>query len=225
MSEGLINRIISVQICHYYLCLFHLFQRGSITFHASSLNKNILRTSTASKFIVPGRRKTDVGPKTLELQDKLGNLPVPNINDTIAKFLISSKQLLTNDEFATTAKKLLELAQPNGVGEKLQQVLLKRKSEHDNWVSKTRRKYTLSKPGYLVSAFHLPWEITQYVFSLKLYGWWLELAYLGYRDSVCVWSSPGFVFPHQTFRNSDEQIDFAAKVIRGALDYKSQLDE
>ena len=88
----------------------------------------------ASKFIVPGRRKTDLGPKTLELQDKLGNLPVPNINDTIAKFLISSKHLLTNDEFATTAKKLLELAQPNGAGEKLQEVLLKRKSEHDNWV-------------------------------------------------------------------------------------------
>ena len=51
------------------------------------------------------------------------------------KFLISSKQLLNNDEFATTAKKILELAQPNGVGEKLQEVLVKRKSEHDNWVS------------------------------------------------------------------------------------------
>ena len=71
----------------------------------------------------------------MELQDKLGSLPVPNINDTIAKFLISSKQLLNNDEFATTAKKILELAQPNGVGEKLQEVLVKRKSEHDNWVS------------------------------------------------------------------------------------------
>lgn len=93
-----------------------------------------MKTSTSSKYIVSGRRKTDVGPKTLELQDKLGNLPVPNINDTIAKFLISSKQLLSNDEFATTAKKILELAQPNGVGEKLQDVLLKRKSEHDNWV-------------------------------------------------------------------------------------------
>jgi len=167
------------------------FMRGTITFHASSLNKNLLKTSTSSKYIVSGRRKTDVGPKTLELQDKLGNLPVPNINDTIAKFLISSKQLLSNDEFATTAKKILELAQPNGVGEKLQDVLLKRKSEHDNW----------------------------------LYGWWLELAYLGYRDSVCVWSSPGFVFPHQTFRNTEEQLDFAAKIIRGALDYKSLLDQ
>ena len=93
-----------------------------------------MKTSTSSKYTVSGRRKADVGPKTLELQDKLGNLPVPNINDTIAKFLISSKQLLSNDEFATTAKKILELAQPNGVGEKLQDVLLKRKSEHDNWV-------------------------------------------------------------------------------------------
>jgi len=172
-------------------CAIRHLMRGNITFHASSINKNLLRASTTSKYIVPGRRKTDVGPKTLELQDKLGNLPVPNINDTIAKFLISSKQLLNNDEFATTAKKILELAQPNGIGEKLQEVLVKRKSEHDNW----------------------------------LYGWWLELAYLGYRDSVCVWSSPGFVWPHQTFNNTEEQLDFASKIIRGALDYKNLLDE
>ena len=59
---------------------------------------------------------------------------MPNINDTIAKFLISSKPLLNNEEFSTTAKKLLELAQPNGMGEKLQDILLERKAAHDNWV-------------------------------------------------------------------------------------------
>lgn len=165
--------------------------RGSLDINAAAFNKNLLRSSTATKLAVPRRRKTDVGPKTLELQNKLGNLPVPNINDTIAKFLISSKPLLNNEEFSTTAKKLLELAQPNGIGEKLQDILLKRKSAHDNW----------------------------------LYEWWLDLAYLGYRDSVCVWSSPGFVFPHQTFQNTEEQLDFTAKMIRGVLDYKTLIDE
>ena len=60
---------------------------------------------------------------------------------------------------------------------------------------------------------------------IKLYEWWLELAYLGYRDSVCVWSSPGFVFPHRTFQSTDEQLDFTAKMIRGVLDFKTLLDE
>ena len=83
---------------------------------------------------MPRRTKSDVSPKTLDLQNKLGGLPVPNINDTVAKFLISAKPLLDNEEFATTAKKLLELADPNGIGQKLQDILLKRKEEHDNWV-------------------------------------------------------------------------------------------
>ena len=62
-------------------------------------------------------------------------------------------------------------------------------------------------------------------FTPKLYEWWLELAYLGYRDSVCVWSSPGFVWPNQKFHNTEEQLDFTAKIIRGALDYKTLLDQ
>ena len=104
----------------------------------------MLKSSTSTKYVVPSRRKTEIGSKTLELQNNLGNLPVPNINDTIAKFLISSKPLLNDDEFATTAKKLLELAQPNGIGEKLQEILLKRREEKDNWVRNEFKNLSLS---------------------------------------------------------------------------------
>ena len=36
--------------------------------------------------------------------------------------------------------------------------------------------------------------------------WWLEIAYLGYRDPVIVWSSPGIVWPNQEFSDTQQQI-------------------
>ena len=126
------GRNIKIQNTHNNALL--LFQQTNIRLSNSTLNNNLLRSSTSAKFVTSSRKKTDVNPKTLELQNKLGNLPVPNINDTIAKFLISAKPLLNDQEFSTTAKKLLQLAQPNGIGEKLQGHLLKRKEENDSWV-------------------------------------------------------------------------------------------
>ena len=38
--------------------------------------------------------------------------------------------------------------------------------------------------------------------------WWLEIAYLGYRDPVIVWSSPGIVWPNQKFADIQQQIRF-----------------
>jgi len=55
--------------------------------------------------------------------------------------------------------------------------------------------------------------------------WWLEIAYLGYRDPVIVWSSPGIVWPNQKFADIQQQIRFAARVISGALDYKITVDQ
>jgi len=54
--------------------------------------------------------------------------------------------------------------------------------------------------------------------------WWLDMAYLAYRDPVIVWSSPGIVWPTQTFQDKGEMIKFAAKAVAGALDYKIAVD-
>jgi len=54
--------------------------------------------------------------------------------------------------------------------------------------------------------------------------WWLDMAYLGYRDPVIVWSSPGIVWPTQEFEDKNDMIKFAAKAIAGALDYKIAVD-
>ncbi|XP_045510869.1 carnitine O-acetyltransferase-like isoform X1 [Colias croceus] len=54
--------------------------------------------------------------------------------------------------------------------------------------------------------------------------WWINTAYLEYRDPVVVFSSPGLVFPFRKFNNQNEQLDYAAKTLLAALDYKSLID-
>ena len=55
--------------------------------------------------------------------------------------------------------------------------------------------------------------------------WWLDMAYLEYRDRLPVWSSPGFAYPVTKFANEAEQLKYAAKIVAGALDYKNLLDK
>ncbi|KAF2348592.1 Acyltransferase ChoActase/COT/CPT, partial [Trinorchestia longiramus] len=54
--------------------------------------------------------------------------------------------------------------------------------------------------------------------------WWLDSAYLQFRMPVVVWSSPGLVFPLVQFTNTQQQLNYAASLIAGALDYKTLLD-
>ncbi|KAG8228401.1 hypothetical protein J437_LFUL003874, partial [Ladona fulva] len=54
--------------------------------------------------------------------------------------------------------------------------------------------------------------------------WWLNIAYLDYRLPVTVYSSPGLVFPLQKFSSTEDKLNYAAKMIAGALDYKQLLD-
>uniref|UniRef100_A0A1B0CHY9 Putative carnitine o-acyltransferase crot n=1 Tax=Lutzomyia longipalpis TaxID=7200 RepID=A0A1B0CHY9_LUTLO len=54
--------------------------------------------------------------------------------------------------------------------------------------------------------------------------WWLKTAYLGYRDPVVVWSSPGIVFPERKFTSQRDRLAFAAKVITASLKFKEEID-
>ncbi|XP_013181171.1 PREDICTED: carnitine O-acetyltransferase-like isoform X1 [Papilio xuthus] len=54
--------------------------------------------------------------------------------------------------------------------------------------------------------------------------WWLNTAYLEYRDPVVVYSSPGLVFPFRKFNNQDEQLHYAAKTLLASLEYKALID-
>lgn len=57
-----------------------------------------------------------------------------------------------------------------------------------------------------------------------LADWWLDGAYLTYRDPVVVFSSPGLIFPEQKFKNEDERLTYAIKVIVASLNYKAAIE-
>ncbi|XP_028990285.1 choline O-acetyltransferase-like [Betta splendens] len=57
-----------------------------------------------------------------------------------------------------------------------------------------------------------------------VYDYWLEDMYLNNRLALPVNSSPAMVFPKQTFRDHTDALRFAARLIRGVLDYKVLID-
>uniref|UniRef100_A0A4W6F4Q1 Choline O-acetyltransferase n=1 Tax=Lates calcarifer TaxID=8187 RepID=A0A4W6F4Q1_LATCA len=58
-----------------------------------------------------------------------------------------------------------------------------------------------------------------------VYDYWLEEMYLNNRLALPVNSSPVMVFPKQTFRDHKDALRFAARLIRGVLEYKGLIDE
>lgn len=114
---------------------------------------------------------------------KLPFLPVPKLQDTLSKFLETTQPHLTPDRFENTKNVVHEFGKNGGIGEKLQQLLEKRAETKENW---------LSDPTS---------------------NWWLNCAYLQYRDPVVVWSSPGLVFPKRKFVTLDDKIRYAAQVV------------
>uniref|UniRef100_A0AAQ5Z3G0 Choline O-acetyltransferase n=1 Tax=Amphiprion ocellaris TaxID=80972 RepID=A0AAQ5Z3G0_AMPOC len=57
-----------------------------------------------------------------------------------------------------------------------------------------------------------------------VYDYWLEDMYLNNRLALPVNSSPVMVFPKQTFRDQKDALRFAARLIRGVLEYKALID-
>uniref|UniRef100_A0A7N5ZUC9 Choline O-acetyltransferase n=1 Tax=Anabas testudineus TaxID=64144 RepID=A0A7N5ZUC9_ANATE len=57
-----------------------------------------------------------------------------------------------------------------------------------------------------------------------VYDYWLEDMYLNNRLALPVNSSPVMVFPKQMFRDHKDALRFAARLIRGVLDYKVLID-
>lgn len=118
----------------------------------------------------------------------LPSLPVPKLQQTLDKYLQTVEPLLNEEEF----KRTIDIVQKfgSGAGAKLQELLVKKAKNSENWLS----------------------------------DWWINVAYLGYRDPVVVFSSPGLVFPFQNFNGEDDRVEYTAKLIRASLDFKSLID-
>ncbi|XP_075149226.1 carnitine O-Acetyl-Transferase isoform X3 [Haematobia irritans] len=54
---------------------------------------------------------------------------------------------------------------------------------------------------------------------------WMKTAYLGYRDPVTIYSSPGMTFPLISFKNFDEYISYTAKLIMAMIKFKKRVDD
>lgn len=118
----------------------------------------------------------------------LPHLPVPKLEQTLQKYITTVKPHLNENEFKNTLELIKKFE--NGVGSKLQKLLVEKALHSDNWLA----------------------------------DWWLNVAYLEYRDPVVVYSSPGLVFPFQDFQNEADRVVYAAKLILAAVDYKLFID-
>ncbi|KAF5275572.1 hypothetical protein FQA39_LY06684 [Lamprigera yunnana] len=131
-------------------------------------------------------RKSSASP---ENPQNLPQLPLPALNDTLGKYMLSVIPLLSQNEFCVTQRLIAEF-QCNQVSSVLQNYLEKRRKSTLNWLEE----------------------------------WWLNTAYLGYRDTVVVYSSPGQSMPFQQFCNDEERICYTAKLILAAATYKMYID-
>ncbi|XP_063347457.1 choline O-acetyltransferase [Pelmatolapia mariae] len=67
-------------------------------------------------------------------RDALPKLPVPNLKDTLDRYLRCMKHLLTEEQFNKTQNIVTEFGAPGGVGELLQSKLTERSENVANWV-------------------------------------------------------------------------------------------
>lgn len=150
-----------------------------IIFNLQGMIRTLLRSKQLLK--MPGKVLSASYSSTNP--QKLPQLPVPKLNDTLNKLLETAEPHLTPDRFQNTKNIVSEFGRSGGIGEKLQKLLEKRAETKENW---------LSDP---------------------VSNWWLDCAYLQYRDPVVVWSSPGLVYPQKKFVTIDDKIRYAAQVV------------
>lgn len=75
---------------------------------------------------------TDEAEGTFSHEESLGDLPVPNLKETLEKYLRSVKPFLSEQEYEHTEAVTKDFEE--GVGQELQQQLLERAKTEKNWV-------------------------------------------------------------------------------------------
>ncbi|KAJ8033042.1 Carnitine O-acetyltransferase [Holothuria leucospilota] len=91
---------------------------------------------------------------TLMYEDSLPCFPVPNLQQTLQKYLRQYQPHVTKEEFERVSKVVKKFAKPGGIGEQLQGRLLLRKEQTDNWLSDWWQEYYLKmrEPNVLTTA-------------------------------------------------------------------------
>lgn len=119
------------------------------------------------------------------MKQSLPQLPVPTVEQTIAKYRHSVKPFLNDAELERTDEACADFLRADGAVAHLQKRLLERARDCGNWLE----------------------------------DWWLKVAYLGFRNPVVVYSSPGQIMPFQHFGCEDERLRYTARLIEAAASY------
>ncbi|CAL1270555.1 unnamed protein product [Larinioides sclopetarius] len=79
-------------------------------------------------------------------------------------------------------------------------------------------------PGGLGVKLHTMLKERAKVTENWLEEWWLDSAYMEFRMPLVSYSSPGLVFPLKDFNTTERQLRYAARLVAGALEFKSLID-
>lgn len=159
--------------------------------------------------------------KTFEKQNEIPFLPVPELENTLSKYLETVRPFLTEKDYQRTLAIVDDFE--DGVGKTLHERLLARKAECENFVG--------WKPQYLDSV-PLDELLPELSASGKsgspeiaatksswLIDWWNEFSYLRYRESIVLNVSFFFVFP----LNYGSMTRKAASIVFHAEQFRQQL--
>jgi len=72
-----------------------------------------------------------------DVQKPLPKLPVPELADTLSKYLLCIRPIVSGDQYERTLQLVEEFKKPGGTGELLQKRLSEYAETTDNWVSQT----------------------------------------------------------------------------------------
>ncbi|XP_046845158.1 carnitine O-acetyltransferase-like [Xenia sp. Carnegie-2017] len=103
-----------------------------ITKSARVIKSNVTNQSKAFYKTVPMSRRGNMFAKQLELP----HLPVPPLQQSLSKYLLSVKCLVDDNDFNITKRIAEEFGKEGGIGEMLQEKLIERSRVEVNWISK-----------------------------------------------------------------------------------------
>ncbi|KAI9478378.1 MAG: acyltransferase ChoActase/COT/CPT [Benjaminiella poitrasii] len=132
---------------------------------------------------------TNAAGPMLRYQKNLPKLPVPQLSQTLQKYLKSVHPLLTAEEYKRTEQAVKDFEAPGGLGQELQRRLVARAKDPNmvNWMEE----------------------------------WWLDQAYMGYRDPVVIYVSYFFAYKDDKLRRLPAKR--AAAITTAALEFKQQV--
>jgi len=79
----------------------------------------------------------DSTARLYDAQKPLPKLPIPALSETLSKYLLCIRPIVSNDQYEQTRQFVEEFQKPGGTGEQLQKRLLEYAETTDNWVSNT----------------------------------------------------------------------------------------